>query len=440
MLSSHWEGLTGYWIRRLEQNNEEVSRDPLSQQMSRQITDLSAAGANLFHAVVELQRLRASSERKFQRWFFDTRAEQERNQEQRAELEAQLSAEQQSRTDSTDAIKQAENDKAKAEEMAREMRRELQISKEEARRAWEELGRREQEERERTAALRNGDPTIVGGVQVVPMMTGMPSRQVSSANRPPTREGPDSSGGGGGGPPPPMRMGGQDPSQPYMYQGQPVTSPGGGSDPFVETTRAQQAVQQSLTGGTTIAGRTETAKSSSPLPALAQTAPAASSQGGGEPSRGRFYHHDEPLLHGGDHASEADEGSYVPSTEGAGSDIGADEYVSGPRTERVIYPPSISEDSDDYHREEQEEEEEDGSYDGHDGYGGPGQPTSVPQEARSGYGQSVDYSGSGWGVGGTWDSVTPRHRHPTRLSDVLEEDERSRTSASRASQASRTIH
>ena len=49
--------------------------------MSREITDLSAAGANLFKALIELQRLHASSERKFQRWFVDTRAELEQLQE-----------------------------------------------------------------------------------------------------------------------------------------------------------------------------------------------------------------------------------------------------------------------------------------------------------------------------------------------------------------------
>ena len=64
-LSAHWEGLTSFWIRRLEENSNEVNREPISQQLARQVTDLSAAGANLFHAVVELQRLRASSERKF---------------------------------------------------------------------------------------------------------------------------------------------------------------------------------------------------------------------------------------------------------------------------------------------------------------------------------------------------------------------------------------
>jgi hypothetical protein len=68
-------------------------------------------------------------------------------------------------------------------------------------------------------------------------------------------------------------------------------------------------------------------------------------------------------------------------------------------------------------------------------------PESVPATSGApvqGYEQgAVDYSGAGWGG---WDSVTPRHRHPTRLSDVLEEDERSRTSPSRASQASRGLY
>ncbi|KPI42741.1 uncharacterized protein AB675_2207 [Cyphellophora attinorum] len=192
-LSSHWEGLTSYWIRRLQENTNELNGKPLDQQLSRQITDLSAAGANLFHAVVELQRLRASSERKFQKWFFETRNEQEQAAERQAELERQLRAEREARTklEATGPAVSAEAiraEKAKAEEMVREMRRELTISKEEARRAWEELGRREQEERDRTIALRSGEPTLIGGVQVVPMQ-GIASRQVSSAQRPQTRDG-----------------------------------------------------------------------------------------------------------------------------------------------------------------------------------------------------------------------------------------------------------
>lgn len=195
-LSSHWEGLTSFWIRRLEQNKEDLDRDPVNQQMARQVTDLSAAGANLFHAVVELQRLRASSERKFQRWFFETRAEQERFRENQGKFDESLREERQAREAATEELARLRNEKSSvyserrlADMRVKEMTRELSIAKDEARRAWEELGRREQEERDRTASLKAGEPTLVGGVQVVPMIQGA-SRQGSTANRPSTREGP----------------------------------------------------------------------------------------------------------------------------------------------------------------------------------------------------------------------------------------------------------
>lgn len=93
-LSAHWEGLTSYWLHKLDQNTEAIRTTvPDGNAMSRQITDLSAAGANLFHAVVELQRLRASSERKFQRWFFETKADHERNSEVIGELQRALELE-----------------------------------------------------------------------------------------------------------------------------------------------------------------------------------------------------------------------------------------------------------------------------------------------------------------------------------------------------------
>ena len=182
-LSAHWEGMTSFWLRRLQENTDEAERNPISSQLSRQVADLSAAGANLFHAVVELQRLRASSERKFQRWFFETRSELERNQEVAAMLETQLEQERQARADTAQNIAKLEADNAKAQKLISEMRRELHISKEEARRAWEELGRREQEERDRTVSLQQGLPTIVGGVQVVPMTQGPPSREASRRER-----------------------------------------------------------------------------------------------------------------------------------------------------------------------------------------------------------------------------------------------------------------
>ncbi|KAJ5396023.1 uncharacterized protein N7487_010326 [Penicillium crustosum] len=387
-LSSHWEGLTSYWMRKLEQNNDDLERDPLSQQLARQITDLSAAGANLFHAVVELQRLRASSERKFQRWFFDTRAEQERSKEVQADLERQLKEERQGRADAFAAAQKSEKDKIKAEELLKEMRRELQISKEEARRAWEELGRREQEERDRTNSLRNGEPTLVGGVQVVPMVSGLPSRHTT---RPQTREGPYPGG-------PTATTMGTD-----AYPGKSAGSAGGqyyedgtpmspaGSDPFIEPKKVDPP----------------TSKAAYPRPL--------------------YEHENTSVPYPGPATSEPDARSYVGSSE-----TGDDEYAHyshDPHGNSLSYPPGPpSEGSEEYeHSLPEGHYMPDGAYTSAGSSAPPLAPTSA-----------ADYSGAGWGPGTGWESVTPRHRHPTRLSDVLEEDEPSRTNPSRASLASRS--
>ncbi|CAI4211027.1 unnamed protein product [Parascedosporium putredinis] len=171
-LSAQWEGLTSHWIRRLELNSSAIESDPVSQQLSRQVTDLSAAGANLFHAVVELQRLRASSERKFQRWFFETRTDLERSHEENAMLTSQIEELRNQLNDARSRTHERDSANSIVQKQLSEMKKELSISKEEARRAWEELGRREQAEREHTLSLQAGQPTIVGGVQVVPMIQG----------------------------------------------------------------------------------------------------------------------------------------------------------------------------------------------------------------------------------------------------------------------------
>lgn len=350
-----------------------------------------------------------------------------------AELEKQLKAERQSHADSAAAIAKAEAEQAKAEEATKEMRRELQISKEEARRAWEELGRREQEERDRTASLRNGEPTLVGGVQVVPMMQGVPSRQAST-NRPPTREGPYPGGPG------PAAMGGQprhgEPESDYPYE--PQASSPTETDPFTEPARDQG---RPVYRGTDPQGLG--ASPSRQAPRSATTATPAEDV--------RFYQHEGTALHGAPPpVSEADERSFVPSTEGPASDLGSEDYSGGQngsygqdsQGRRVFYPRTMSDDSEEYEIQDQLEREHEFRQRYGDvsdaGYGG--STATAGGQGRPGFGDGVDYSGTGWGTETGWESVTPRHRHPTRLSDVLEEDERSRTSASRASQASRTMH
>lgn len=56
------------------------------------------------------------------------------------------------------------------------------------------------------------------------------------------------------------------------------------------------------------------------------------------------------------------------------------------------------------------------------------------QQQQPQYSTAPDYSGAGYSAPG-WEQIEqmPRHHHPTRLSDVIEEeDERSRTSASQS--------
>jgi hypothetical protein len=417
-LSAHWEGLTSFWIRRLEENSNEIQRDPLSAQLSRQVTDLSAAGANLFHAVVELQRLRASSERKFQRWFFDTRAEQERAQELTAMLEASLAEERRGREDAIADAVAREREKSNSEKLVAEMKRELHISKEEARRAWEELGRREQEERERTMSLREGHPTLVGGVQVVPMMQGVPSRHTSSAARPSTR---DEAGAVGG------QTLGSDIDPGYQFAGRDQRI----NDPFVENSGLSSRSARGTTSQEPSSSGTSSMPQYTQAPAVQPPTTSAT-----------FYQQQHgTTLHPIDQ----------PSSEGTYSDTEYDIDPSGQirrdsRGNKIRYPDPASDDDTDELNVEADREREIAHLQqyGHAPVSGIDYPlgsssaavsaaTSRPTAYEGGSGQ-VDYSGQGYGSD-PWVSF-PRHHHPTRLSDVIEEDERSRTSAN-ASQVSR---
>lgn len=533
-LSSHWEGLTSYWVRRLQENSNELNDKPIDRQMSRQITDLSAAGANLFHAVVELQRLRASSERKFQRWFFETRQEQERAQETQAELQRLLRSEREERATTQGSIGTALADKLKAEELVKEMRRELQISKEEARRAWEELGRREQEERERTISLRSGEPTLVGGVQVVPMTQGVPSRQTSTANRPATRDGPYPGGPG------PTAMGGQqmprrnttttldspsDEQRQFTYD--PQASSPTETDPFTESAQATRPLHQEQDAEPySVSQRPMQPPSSSAAIAAARAAQAPTTQrstvttapspshtyaqpvslsGSGPGSR--FYQQPDadtalrnPVSSAGpptssyaparpgtntSHATDpSDQRSYIPSVaSGNESELGEEEYEINPdgsyrrdaQGRRVPYAAGTgggriySDDgSDEYDvtadlERERMYRERYGSLPSASGYAAQDTHTSAStragqfdvqqgtrpppvapaqtyapeqQQISSTYSQVTtsqaaqapqspispadpDYSGQGWGD--VYETVSPRHQHPTRLSDILEE-------------------
>lgn len=381
-LSAHWEGLTSFWIRRLQQHTEEIERDPLSQQLARQNTDLSAAGANLFHAVVELQRLRASSERKFQRWFFETRTEIEKLQEQNAILNRTIEEERQQHADAIRDAVEHEGANSKIQRQLAEMRKELLISKEEARRAWEELGRREEAEREWTQSLQHGLPTSVGGVQVVPMNAGIPSRNTS------TRDGAH------------QQQQQQQPQQQQVEYGSSAQAgPSGSHRP------ASSGSHSANMPPTTSSGGQAYYQPQMPAAAVHEQRSYGDGRSEGGYSEGEYAidSHGNFIRDSMGNKIPFRGGTTSPAEEGAPSDLGhhmAEDYDmmppgsshSGGIPPALTYPPP------------------------------PREPPQWQQEPQP---PSADYAGQGYGAPG-WETV-PRHRHPTRLS-VIEEDERSRAS------------
>ncbi|KAH6620130.1 hypothetical protein C7974DRAFT_435612 [Boeremia exigua] len=442
-LSSHWEGLTSYWIRRLEQNTDEVRREPLAQQMSRQITDLSAAGANLFHAVVELQRLRASSERKFQRWFYEHRQDQEKAQEREASFESTLQAERDARIAAEANMERMATEKKNAERAVSEMKRELQISKEEARRAWEELGRREQEERDRTSSLREGQPTLVGGVQVLPMAQGMGGPGMSVGED--------------------AYAGAQNSGIEQHYSYEEAQSPTD-TDPFTERRHGhrEQDIANLAQGAYIPSGAASTSQPVSSSHATAHPiAPGPSVQYPMPSSQGQqaavqpasshpeaFYQQPESYLHEGRASVAEDTQSYVTSNPDDISDGDEDyafdsrgNYILDDAGHRIPSRALQSPMSDEYDVTEDRRRELEHLQRYGPAAHPPSQYATTGPEQGSPHGQGYatdspvpDYSGDGYGD--EW--IGMRHHHPTRLSDVPEEDERSRASpTSRASATSR---
>lgn len=427
-LSSHWEGLTSYWLHKLEQNTEEIRETvPNASTLNRQITDLSAAGANLFHAVVELQRLRASSERKFQRWFFETRADNERSREVQAGLERSLAEERKAREEvsMTQGVNSEEVDAARRE--VAEMRRELAISKDEARRAWEELGRRNQESLDLSQSLKEGRVTVVGGVQVVPWF-GQGGTSVSQ---------------GGGGRSGYVQSERGDAGEEYYSRQDAAAAAAHASaasptntDPFTEGGRQQgsaagmEYLQTATPSANQFAAMSQqqppTTTTSSAHRAATTTAGSASGSSGS--GRGFYQQANAPQVLAPHVRTEEvrSEGSYVTSE-------GDTEYAIDPagnirrddhgepivfhnrrRTESGgagggaggggdVSPLSHDDDDDD--------DEED--FDGGD------RVVSAP-EAPEGAAVAPDYEGEGFEG---YQQYVPRHHHPTRLSDVLEEEE-----------------
>ncbi|KAK5133444.1 hypothetical protein LTR08_007686 [Meristemomyces frigidus] len=463
-LSSHWEGLTSYWLHKLESNTEEIKTTiPNASTFSRQITDLSAAGANLFHAVVELQRLRASSERKFQRWFFETRADTERTSEMQGQMDRQLRLERNAREEADMKRAEAEDATTAARREVVEMRRELAISKEEARRAWEELGRKSEEEVKIANNLRAGQIATMAGVQVVPYFGGPSRSGTGGSQRPHTRDGqslyggvavPSSAGAGG--------VATSEDERRYREEPSPTNT-----DPFTEQEWSFKIPpEQRRQKGEVVNGvyrpyprdpaPTASGVSQQSVAPRADQHAQASSVGvvpeapGSNLDAEQFYQHapSEASSHAVNRPPPTQredvrsEPSYVDTVS-----EGDTEYALDPagnirhddQGRAIVYRRrGHSEASDEYDEEAiRHERELAARYGSQAGYGGPQQqqaqqamPEAPSAPATSAQAMETytpttgaggpDYEGQGYQG---WDTLATRHHHPTRLSDVLEEEE-----------------
>lgn len=456
-LSSHWEGLTSYWLHKLEQNTEEIRNTvPNAVTLNRQITDLSAAGANLFHAVVELQRLRASSERKFQRWFFESKNNEERMREMHGQLENQLQLERGSRDDTARQRAETSIQVENARREVAEMRRELMISKDEARRAWEELGRRNQESLETAQSLKEGRVTMVHGLSVVPYMGG-PSRSASASQRPGTRDGQPQYGSTGmaSGPAAAGLSSPGDDREYYQQEASPTNT-----DPFTEVKPLQPGTgPQSLAAGTYYPS--SASPSQRPPPASAGSLGPSRAPAGGssipvsEQEAARFYQHPprETFLHSAQSSTQgvsATAGAAPPNREDIRSEVsyvdseGDIEYdidaQGNYQVDELGRPIPYGSRTDPLEGDDQLTPRyggASGSGSGSaSGLGGTGivppEAPSVPStsaQAMQSYGPPTATSSQSRPTyeGEDYDDWEPlqaaRHHHPTRLSDVLEEEE-----------------
>jgi len=257
-------------------------------------------------------------------------------------------------------------------------------------------------------------------------MQGVPSRHGSTAQRPTTRDGPYPGGPATG------TMGGQEKAevQDTAYQSSSRARTQAPADPFVDSQPSTTAASQPVII-TPYSGAPAVQHPSSSAPYYQQ-------------------HHTGATLHP---TAASDVGSQGTYSEGEYEIEPSGAYRRDAQGQRIPYraqdAPSDEEDEYDMQPGRQQEQAHLQQY-GHAPVsgveygqgptvtaGGSGRPQGVVYAERldvPGAVGGVDYSGEGYGSGSGpgWEAI-PRHHHPTRLSDVLEEDERSRTSASQVS-------
>ncbi|KAK9454814.1 hypothetical protein V1511DRAFT_368926 [Dipodascopsis uninucleata] len=183
-LSAEFEGISGYWIRKLKQNEEELKDQPPLRQLSRMVNDLTSTGASLFQALVALQKRRAEMHSQYSSWYEEYKRERTRLSQLALELDEEATREQEKVRMLQEELEAVRLQETRSRFMLEESRLELKAARKECRRAWTEVTRLEENQKriyQQQQIVQSSSLPIVGSVGAGP---GRPFQQ---ENQPPPK-------------------------------------------------------------------------------------------------------------------------------------------------------------------------------------------------------------------------------------------------------------
>ncbi|KAK9476216.1 hypothetical protein V1514DRAFT_197650 [Lipomyces japonicus] len=142
------EGISGYWIQRLNAHETNITKKPRAAQLNTMVEGLTTTGMALLTAVVELQKRRAETNAKYAEWYEDYSQERARMAQLAQDMDEEMDHERGLRADLITQLEQATEAEANQRWMLEESRRELQAARLECRRAWAEVARLEEQQRQ----------------------------------------------------------------------------------------------------------------------------------------------------------------------------------------------------------------------------------------------------------------------------------------------------
>ncbi|KAK9328993.1 hypothetical protein V1520DRAFT_344542 [Lipomyces starkeyi] len=176
-LSAEFEGISGRWLRELQDHDRDLKSPDTApvKQLQRVIEDLTNTSTSLFQALITLQKQRLETQQQYAAWYEDYKRERTRISELASELDEESMREREKRKVAEEQLVKVREDEARQRWMLEESRRELQVARLECRRAWAEVTRLEEHNRRLAEQQQQGT-----GIMSSPAMGSSPLRTVQA--------------------------------------------------------------------------------------------------------------------------------------------------------------------------------------------------------------------------------------------------------------------